>query len=567
MTDKKPQPSQPAAPQLTDKQRVTQQVGVTDMTTEAAQALTGMFGGNVRFFGKTDFENHQLNAMLDLVHDANPSHLIDAGDALFAAKEAINTAATELDGHIGGVQWEGESGQAFRTWGKNLVGHARKLADFAETAGVQISAAGEGLVSVKGAMPPRDPRAEPVKVADIPPTKRIAGNAEYEAAVKVEKDRQEAINQMNRLSSFYSVSEQTLAGQEPPVFEAMPDVGVPQPLPGYGIEPREPIQTGTSARHSVDASATVRHSDERTTVQGRSDVTGQPVHSADATGPSVNLPAERAVGTELSSVITSPAPTASPVLANQMTPVSPTPSGGSGFLPPIGEFGGPIAGGLTRAAGPVGAGFRSPAQSVSGPTGTTAREVTGPMGRTGAAEQGVARGGASSAGQVPMGRGVSGGSPRTGGAGSPRLGSTGPTAAGRGGIVGGRPNASPSASPASRVAKGTVVGGGGTSGSSRPAGRSSQRGVVGAASPPAASGARSLSNADGVTGKPQGKTAGARANRNGFSRGGTGLVRGPGNDGSQEPGQEESDQPHRHLDEDSESSLPTGQGHVPPVIN
>lgn len=206
-------------------------------------------------------------------------------------------------------------------------------------------------------------------------------------------------------------------------------------------------------------------------------------------------------------------------------------------------------------------GFRSPAQSVSGPAGTTAREVSGPMGRTGAAEQGVARGGASSTGQVPMGRGISGGSPRIGGAGSPRVGSAGPMAAGRGGgIVGGRPNASPSAAPTSRVAKGTVVGGEGTQGSSKPAGRSSQRGVVGAASPPSANGARSLSNADGVTGKPQGKTAGARASRNGFSRGGTGLVRGSGNGGSQPPGQEESDQPQGRLAEDEESSLSTRRG-------
>ena len=78
-----------------------------------------------------------------------------------------------------------------------------------------------------------------MKATDLPAEKRVAGNAEYEAAVKVEKDRQEAINQMNRLSSFYAVSEQTLAAQEPPVFAVMPAVGVPRPEPGVsGHQPR-----------------------------------------------------------------------------------------------------------------------------------------------------------------------------------------------------------------------------------------------------------------------------------------------------------------------------------------
>ncbi|MFD7167738.1 WXG100 family type VII secretion target [Streptomyces violascens] len=569
MTDKKPQPAQPQPPQLTDKQRVSQQVGVTDMTTTVQEVMSSMspFGGTPRLFGKTDFEGHQLNDMIDLVENANPEHLTSAGHALFNARDAIRDAAKELKANIHVVHWEGESGDAFRTWGDKLVGNTHKLADFADVAAVQISAAGSGLASVSTAMPKRDHRAEPVKVADIPPAKRIAGNAEYEAAVAVEKDRQEAINQMNRLSSFYSVSEQTLAAQQPPVFEAMPKVGVPQPVPGYDLEPREPIQTDTGTRHSVDEPAAVRHSGERTAVQARSGAEGSPVHSADATLPSVNLPAGQAVGTELSSVITPHAPTTSPAVAPQTAPGSPTPAGGNGFLPPVGQFAPPIAGGSVRAVGPVGDGFRTPAQSVSGPA-AAARGVTGSTGRTGAPEQGVARGGAASTGQMPMGRGVSGGSPRIGGAGSPRVGSTSPMAAGRGGgVVGGRPNTSPSASPTSRVAKGTVVGGEGTAGSSRSAGRSSQHGVVGAAGPASANAARSFSNADGVTGKPQGKSAGARASRNGFSRGGTGLVRGSGSDGSREPGQEEADQPHHRLTEDEESSLPTGQGQVPPAIN
>lgn len=299
MTDKKPQASPPQAPPLTDEQRVSRQVSVTDMTSAASQALSGMFpfGAAPRFFGTTDFEGHQLNQMIDLVENTNPEHLTSAGEALFAAHEAITEAAGALDKDVARVDWEGESGNAFRDWGKNLANHARSLGDFAGTAGVQISAAGTGLASVRHAMPPRDHRAEPVKATDLPATKRVAGNAEYEAAVKVEQDRQEAINQMNRLSSFYSVSEQTLAAQQPPVFQPMPEVGVP-PEKGRTIEdPEHPFPGGATRHASQDASG-VRHSADlhpsgnhtRMEITGSPTATGTTAHS---TLPGVALPMGR----------------------------------------------------------------------------------------------------------------------------------------------------------------------------------------------------------------------------------------------------------------------------------
>lgn len=84
-------------------------------------------------------------------------------------------------------------------------------------------------------MPPRDQRADPKMVEDIPTPKRVEGNAEYDAAAKAESHRQEAINQMNRLSSFYQVSQHSMAGQEPPTFSAMPNVGVPRPVAWSGV--------------------------------------------------------------------------------------------------------------------------------------------------------------------------------------------------------------------------------------------------------------------------------------------------------------------------------------------
>ncbi|MGW8329956.1 hypothetical protein ACWGLE_18895 [Streptomyces sp. NPDC055897] len=537
------EPQSPAP--LTDEQRVTQQVAVTDIATATATALSHSFpsGGRAVFSGaRTDFEGHRLNEMLDLVHPAQPGHLLDAGHALRAAHGAIDAAAAELDGHIANVEWKGESGEAFRTWGKNLASHARKLADFAGTAGVQISAAGEGLVSVKSALPPRDHRADPVRVTDIPPMRRVAGNAEYEAAVRVEKDRQEAINQLNRLSSFYTVSQQNLASLEAPVFEVMPGVGVPKPLPGFGNDPREPIESGPPAHPSARASLASHHSVDHSGLQAGPDATDQLAHEVAGTPASVKstvLPA----GTELTSISTRSAATKT-MLAVGPQPYMPTPPEGDGLPPRIGDFVPPTAGGSMRALRPGGADFRARMQSAEESSATTGQAVSGPASRTGDRAAGVARGGTSSTGETSRGPGVPDGGSRAGGEGSPRVGSTSQTTTGRnGGIFGGRPTASPRSSAASRTSTGTVVGDQGAPSSSNATSRQAQRrGVVGAAEQPSAR-ARFLSNADGVTGKPQARTAGSRSSRNGFSPGGMGLVRGAGQDGSCRSGEEEGDDP------------------------
>ncbi|MFI5699373.1 hypothetical protein ACIA78_04930 [Streptomyces xanthochromogenes] len=525
MTDKKPQSPAP----LTDKQRVTQQVGITDMTTGAAQALSGVFpfGGRVRFFGKTDFEGHRLNEMIDLIHPANPQHLISAGDALFAAHEAISSAAAELRGHIGKVEWEGESGEAFRTWGNNLANHANRLAEFADTAGVQISAAGQGLVSVKSAMPPRDHRAEPVKVDDLPTAKRVAGNAEYEAALKVEQDRQEAINQMNRLSSFYSVSEQTLAAQEPPVFQIMPDVGVPKPQRSTGDGPwPQPVRADGSSPEGV---APVRHSDRTGTRTNHPPVetVAAPAGGAEAFVHE-GLSGSRTVGTEINSAPPSLDTAPGRSVVAPMSPVAPVSPEGATPPPPTRAFSYPAVNRVSRAlGGEHGPGLSEPSRR---PGGAPGRGGPNPTGRVGTSGSEVARGGPPSAvGQSQMGRGFSGGTPHGGGAVFPREGTSGVNGGGRNGIVGGRPNAGAQGPAGPQRSKPTTIGSEGTSSRPVPTGRPSRKGVVKGAEPSTTGrpdrGGRGKGNADGVVGLPQGRSIGRRGNRSGFTSGGSGLVR------------------------------------------
>ncbi|MFE4550226.1 hypothetical protein [Streptomyces sp. NPDC056785] len=536
MGDEKNEPDHKA-----DLEHVNQQVGVIDATNAVSEMLNHTFlGGGVRFFGKTDFEGHELNTMVDMVESANPEHLETAGKALWDARDAINDAAEELSGHIGRVDWDGEAGSAFRVWGGNLVTHARDLATFAEVAGTQITAAATGLASVRKSMPPRDARLSPKKVADIPAPKRVEGNHEYTAAVTAENHRQEAINQMNRLSSFYAVSEETLAAQQPPVFEPMPGVGVPKPSQRSGDDIEQYVggehlsrsvtnEPGTAKHHSVD------------TVVGHPAAHETPATASHADG-SVTPPDDRKnVGTEIDSVGTLPQETVKPVLG---TPPSTAGAGGSPAVavPPF--VGGPVPSPsgrpAARATGPGGAPLsRTPtsAQGRAGAPGSAsggraARGPVGPVERAVTTGQAGARGNTPTA-KSPMGRSVTGGMPRSGGTPGRAAGGAGPAGAGRtGGVVGGRPTTGGTpGKTGSRVPRGTVIGGEGTTGSRTTGERPGQRGVIGAPNSSTGSGARqaprrSTGNPDGVVGAPKGRVPGTR--NNGFTSGGTGLVRGAG---------------------------------------
>ncbi|MGI5194468.1 hypothetical protein ACQEVY_12670 [Streptomyces sp. CA-288835] len=538
-------------PHQAEREQAARQVNVVNLTNKLAEVDLLPFGGKLpRMFGKTNFEGHDLNAMIDMVESAKPEDLETAATALLNAQTAIEDAAGELEGHISRVDWEGESGEAFRKWGAKLVIHARKLADFAEAAGTQMTASATGLASVRSAMPPRDTRLDPKTVADIPTPKRVEGNEEYAAAVKAEKDRQEAINQMNRLSSFYEVSETMLAQQEPPVFEAMPDMGVPKPVYRAPRGPGAEVQ-GTEGLGALRESA-VAGQDSSGTVAGQSRSADTSPLLKHVDGSSIS--SDGTVGTEIDSVGTLQPPQE----AARSTPNSPQPvtsSGSSSGGAPLPFASGPVPlarggqsgrtsgfGGTTGSRPPISAQGRAGApggtvggRGATGPISSQGRAgalggtaggggATGPMGRAAATGPSGVRAGGTAAGNSPVGRGISGGTPRpVGGTASGRARGMGPTGAAHGnGVVGGRPisGAAPG-STNSRVPRGTVVGAEGSNGSRAPVGKIEQRGVIGA--PQASPGARSVrpvrsaaSNPDGVVGTPNGRV---REGRNGGSAG------------------------------------------------
>ncbi|WP_406401334.1 hypothetical protein [Streptomyces uncialis] len=563
-----------STPDTADLERVAQQVGATDMVVKVSDLLENTFFFNAPSIspGRTSFESHRLNDMIDLVQNTNPAELEEAGNALWNARDAIKKAAEALKGHIGQPDWEGEAGEAFRRWGQALVSDALQLSDFADVAGTQITAAGTGLASVRSSMPPRDARADPKAAEDFPPDKRNSENEDYTAALKAEKHRQEAINQMNRLASFYAVSEQVLSTQEGPTFAPMPAVGVPQPDKAW--RGREPVtDQGQTLAGSPGPGAT---SDAVGSV-GAGSVTATSSPSAVNSAPPphsftpANIASVGGTSVEIASVGTLP-PQTVPGATGPVAPVVPSvPNGGlppssAPFVnPPLPRKGVPGSG-PTRSTGAIQGSTRPDAGRAvgSGTTGRTAATPGTPVGRGASASQGGGKSVAGTPGQQAAGRGVTGGTPIAGGAQQHRAaaGGSGAPAGRASGIVGGRPSsASPSAGP--RAAGSPVVGG-----ASRPPATGTRggnglgrQGVIGSPSTPRTPGSTQVGSTakSGVVGGTQSKVPPRRGGP-GFSAGGTGLVR--GSQGSQRRAgrNEENRQGRSEPDEAPHSDSPAADG-------
>ncbi|WP_327727578.1 hypothetical protein OG250_10985 [Streptomyces sp. NBC_00487] len=532
---------------------------------------------------RTDFEKRDfdLNQLIDLVEQTDPEDLESSGKALWDARDAINAAADELEGHIDNVHWVGESGDAFRKWGSSLVTNTHHLSDFAGSAGDQITAAAVGLASVRGAMPSRDSETSRKRPEHFTEAEKTADKGEYEAAVRVEKDRQEAINQMNRLASYYAVSEEVLASlpakDKTPEFTAMPDVGVPRPAKEYRPGGSASATTGESGTTTV-----VGHDAAVTDDAARHGVSDNPRSAKDITG-KIAYPDEP-VRTNIDSVGTLPPSTTTPVTGHT-PPTLGTPAPGGG-QPNMFEVGlrTPVSNGTSgRNLGGTG-GLRTPAsaQARIGTPGSGSGRSTGQgpmnqMGRATSTGQSAARGMAPGSQSSQMGRAVTGGTSRAGGTAAPRANSGPVTGAGRAnGVVGGQPRAvgGASAQGGARIPRGTVVGGEGVANSRPATGRPGQRGVFGAPEPTARSGASATpprggsGTSEAVTGRPVARNSVAGAERNGLTRGGAGLVRGPGHVASGDDGNVQGSPRPDHRVEGEEMHLPSRpRRDVPPVVN
>ncbi|MFF9584369.1 hypothetical protein [Streptomyces achromogenes] len=564
----------------TDVEQANRQVAVVNGISRLQNAFRGTPMGSALSLGRTDFEDHDLNAMIDLVKHGNPEHLETASKVLWDARKAIHDAATDLETNLKGVDWEGEGARQFHSWTSGLIDWTKGLATFADIAATEISAAATGLASVRNSMPPRDtrPASEQKRPKDLPKAKQVDGDPDYAAALKVEKDRQEAINQVNRLASFYSVSAAGLGvalDADPKPYQPIPDVGVPRPDSGYGYggssgygsspsTPRHSFGTATGSHGTTTGShagpATAHGTEAGGHVPPLREVHDQGAPSGHDVGTEINTTTTLPPQVPTAPSPTSPTPTlpttsgGGPMpplptgpMAPPVVPTGRTPGYGPGGRPPVTAQGrtGPAGTGTGRVPqGPAG----QPGRTVStgrvpqGPVGQAGRSVPGnrvsqgpmgqaarAMGRATPAGQPGARGPVQS-GRAPIGRPVTGGTPRTTGTPGGRPGATGPTGPVRNGVVGGKPvtgrTSGSTANP--RVPRGMVVGAEEPASATPVKGAFGQRGVVGGPTAKPEPGAgqavlRSASNPEGVIGAARNTTG---SPLKGSEPGATGLGRG-----------------------------------------
>ncbi|MEU3609400.1 hypothetical protein AB0E83_28725 [Streptomyces sp. NPDC035033] len=583
--EKNPKPNPNLTPQeqeqAQDKADIQAVYGATNFLENLDEILPLGIGPKGSVFGSTSFENHRLNDMLDLLDSANPADLEQAGEALESAKESLNAAAKELNGFIRSVKWEGEAATEFQRYGSDVVSYAWNIGKVANAVGAQMKVASTGLTSVRNAKPPRDTRAVQKKPSEFTELEKTEKKEDYEKAVQVEKDRQEAINQMNRLASFYAVSQSTLAGQEMPKPPEAYKAPVPKPLGGK-------FGSGESGGSSSRGSLSGESSGRIGAVEDRTTATMPRTGDAlDRSEPIREQPSGTKV--QIDTVATPPAPTITNTPPTPTAPTNTAPPPGPAMPPPVtlgtpprtggpkitGNPGGPrTATGRTSFGRPAGPTTSPAVGRAGGPKGPQAMgRAGGPtsspaMGRAGGptSSPAVGRPGgptsspAAGRNSGPMGR--AGGPPATAqstqaGRATPQAGRpgqpvTGRTAGGRANpIVGGTPQRTTGGSTGSRIPRGTVVGSEGPAAGRTAGARPSQAGVVGAnnGKGPQRSAGRGTPSSNGVVGSP----------------------RGMGGRGTQRPDRDEQDRDGSsrpdYLTEDEETWTNRRRGAVPPVID
>ncbi|MEV0266610.1 hypothetical protein AB0I49_35415 [Streptomyces sp. NPDC050617] len=173
--------------------------------------------------GKFDGESHE--ALYSMIANAQPSRFSDAETALHKAYTDINAIGEEFRAHVERVKWEGEGGDAFRTWGAEMAKQTLVLAEYTKGVGEGIGHAGKGLSLGQSQMPPVDPcYADPERDA--------------ERRASSDKKRQDAIQAMVKTDSYVTVAQEQLNGLAEPNFP-------PPPSDMFGVGEFERPQGGS----------------------------------------------------------------------------------------------------------------------------------------------------------------------------------------------------------------------------------------------------------------------------------------------------------------------------------
>ncbi|MCK1797193.1 hypothetical protein MTQ01_14420 [Streptomyces sp. XM4193] len=157
-----------------------------------------------------------------LVAGARPDDISTRSDAVSVAARKIYTIVQDLERLVKKAEWEGESGEALRTWTKSFAKEGRALGDYATLVGSALFVASDGLSYAKKTMP------------------------DLKDGSQSEKDRQDALRVITRLNSYYSEAAKDVASPTRPNFSPLSGIEVPRPV--------GPIETSSTALNGQQTS-------------------------------------------------------------------------------------------------------------------------------------------------------------------------------------------------------------------------------------------------------------------------------------------------------------------------
>ena len=189
------------------------------------------------------FDGKPLDALYAMIAFARPGELTTTGEALAKAVPKLQEIARDLRHYIARVQWDGAAGDAFRLWGADMVTQTLLLGDYTNTAAAELKRAGQALAEAKSALP------KPTGTCFEDPEKESA-----RVAAETGPKLQEAIHQMERLSSYYGVARERLEAAKEPRFRPIVGSGVhemerPYSTTGGGSGPPMTRSVGMPGSH------------------------------------------------------------------------------------------------------------------------------------------------------------------------------------------------------------------------------------------------------------------------------------------------------------------------------
>lgn len=223
-------------------------------------------GGGDSWAANTNFEQFTHADLIKMMAGSNPQTVTRVGTTLAAASTHMQSLADDLATHINGLVWDGNAGDAFKTWARQVVSATDTLAIFANNTAVAINMAGETLSSTQ--IPPipaadqatvnayksqfgaqtyigTDGEAKVAKPllstnpvlggsnASSAITHLVTQESAYQAQTRLDAAHQEAIGQMEKLGGAYVGAKSTLTVSTIPTFPPTPAALMPPQGSGY----------------------------------------------------------------------------------------------------------------------------------------------------------------------------------------------------------------------------------------------------------------------------------------------------------------------------------------------